>query len=93
MQAAAAELDQSLAAELVVKLAARCFDDTPMAAASGRRLSVARRSSLSGASQARRASGMVAGQAAPPAPVAFAALVRGVLGAARGPVLRNLLSD
>ena len=80
LQAAAAELDQSLAAELLVKLAARCFDATPTA--SGRRLSVARRSSLSGASQARRASGMVAGQAASPAPVAFAALVQGVLGAA-----------
>ena len=81
LQAAAAELDQSLAAGLLVKLAARCFDAKPNAA-SGRRSSIARRSSLSGASQARRASGMVAGQAASPAPVAFAALVQGVLGAA-----------
>ena len=69
LQAAAAELEPSLAAELLAKLAARCFDATPTAA-SGRRLSVVgRRSSPSGASQARRASGMVAGQAASPAPV------------------------
>ena len=81
LQAAAAELDPSLAAELLGKLAARCFDATPTAA-SGRRLSVVRRSSPSGASQARRASGMVAGQAASPAPVGFAALLQGVLGAA-----------
>ena len=81
LQAVAAELDPSLAAELLGKLAARCFDATPTAT-SGRRLSVVRRSSPSGASQARRASGMVAGQAASPAPVAFAALVQGVLGAA-----------
>ena len=82
LQAAAAELEPSLAAELLAKLAARCFDATPTAA-SGRRLSVVgRRSSPSGASQARRASGMVAGQAASPAPVGFATLLQGVLGAA-----------
>ena len=82
LQAAAAELEPSLAAELLAKLAARCFDATPTAA-SGRRLSlVGRRSSPSGASQARRASGTVAGQAASPAPVGFATLLQGVLGAA-----------
>merc|ERR1740139_1012428 len=74
-----------MAAELIVKLAARCVEPrvTPNTA-SGRRLSLARHASLPGTSgsQARRASGMVAGQAAPPAPVAFASLLRGVLGAA-----------